>query len=155
VLRRVLTVALAVATICTTPLVAGAAERITPRERQCRFQWMDPGIWTGREEFRTAVCVVEKWSVPGGLSVFRCVIGKESGWYRKAYNPAGPYLGLGQHVASAWDDRVINLEPYYWQLDPSWKNSRSQMAVSAQMMHAGVDALLTHWPNTGRECLYG
>jgi hypothetical protein len=108
------------------------------RERTCRFQWMDPGTWTDREERRTAACVEAKWPVPGGLPKMLQVGSCESGWYRLANN-GGNYLGLFQHAASYWSGRVGSLMPRAWRLGQwsRWQNSRAQIVVTARMVHSG------------------
>ena len=110
-------------------------ERPSRRERQCRFQWIDKATWTQREEILTAACVEARWPIPGGLEHLKHVIACESGWYRHAYNPAGPYVGLGQHLLSAWDGRVHTYEPKWWTLRPNWRNSRTQLVVTVRMAH--------------------
>jgi hypothetical protein len=117
-------------------LVLGAGSQAVAesrRERQCRFQWMDKATWTPREEWRTASCVTTKWAVPGGLSKLRSVGTCESGWNRLALNPAGPYLGIFQHASSSWSQRVATYEPEWWNLDPRWTNSRTQITVTTRM----------------------
>ncbi len=106
------------------------------RERQCRYQWVDPGTWTAREERRTALCVLDRWPVAGGWTTFRQVIGCESGWSRLAFNPVGPYVGLGQHALSAWSARVAAYGPSLWRLNPRWENSRTMLTVTARMAHS-------------------
>jgi len=104
------------------------------RANQCRFQHLDPGRWTAREEDRTARCVLKRWPVEGGLAKFRAVGDCESGWWRKAYNPSGPYVGLFQHALSSWPYRVAAYRPTWWSLRPGWRNSRSQIVVTARMV---------------------
>jgi hypothetical protein len=106
------------------------------RENECRYQGLRKATWTAAEEAKTARCVVGKWSVPGGLNTLRSVIACESGWYRLAYNPSGPYVGLAQHALSAWRSRVRAYEPGWWELSPRWQNSRSMLTVTARMAHA-------------------
>jgi len=106
------------------------------RERQCRYQWMDPGTWTAREERRTASCVLSRWSVPGGAAEFTSVIQCESGWNRLAFNSSGPYVGLGQHALSSWAGRVRTYSPPLWNLPDRWQNSRTMITVTARMMHS-------------------
>lgn len=106
------------------------------RSRECRYQGVDNATWTAHEEALTAACVVGKWSVPGGLSNFRRIIDCESGWNRLAYNPSGPYVGLGQHALSAWASRVRSYTPVHWTLRPAWSNSRTMLTITARMMHA-------------------
>ena len=105
------------------------------RLKQCRFQWLDSAAWTAREERRTALCVLERWSVPGGFETFSRIIDCESHWYRLAYNPAG-YVGLAQHSLSAWPYRVRSYSPPLWGLHPGWRNSRTMLTVTARMVHS-------------------
>ena len=106
--------------------------------RQCRFQHLDPGTWTDREEYRTAACVVSRWPVPGGLPKMVQVGSCESGWYRLASN-GGNYLGLFQHAAPYWSSRVSWAMPETWRIGPwqRWTNSRSQIVTTAVMVHSG------------------
>jgi hypothetical protein len=116
------------------------ANRETPRERQCRFQWIDRGTWTAREERLTTECVLARWPVSGGIDFFSRVIACESGWNRFAYNPNGPYLGLAQHGEEWWPDRVRQWLPERWRAGLKWwrwVNSRTQIVVTARMAHAG------------------
>jgi hypothetical protein len=104
------------------------------RQEQCRFQGLDKGVWTQPEEDRTAWCVLKRWSVPGGLTKFRAVISCESGWWRLAYNALGPYVGLAQHALASWYYRVKSYTPTWWHLRPGWRNSRTQLIVTARMV---------------------
>jgi hypothetical protein len=103
---------------------------------QCRFDWLDHQTWTNREEHRTASCVLDRWSVPGGLAKFDSVIDCESGWWRKAYNAIGPYVGLAQHALSSWLYRVKAYKPTWWHLKSDWRNPRTQIVVTARMVIA-------------------
>jgi hypothetical protein len=116
-----------------TPAQANQQEM---RERQCRYQWVDKGAWTAREEARTARCVVARWSVPGGLEAFDRIISCESGWNREAYNPSGPYVGLGQHDLGSWASRFRSYDPEWWHLSSRWQNSRTMLTITARMMHS-------------------
>lgn len=115
---------------------AGPTHQQEMREKQCRYQWVDKGIWTAREERRTAICITERWTVPGGFPTFSRIIGCESGWSRLAFNPYGPYVGLGQHALSAWQARVLSYSPPLWHLFPGWRNSRTMLTITARMMHS-------------------
>lgn len=109
------------------------------RERTCRFQWVDRGTWTAREERRTLECVVGRFGpIAGGIDEARAVGSCESGWNRLASN-GGAYLGLFQHAASAWPGRVAWAMPDGWRVGPwsSWRNSRAQIVVTVRMVHAG------------------
>lgn len=107
------------------------------RLRQCRFQWLDQAMWTAREERRTALCVLDRWPVPGGWTIFNRVADCESHWYRFASN-GGDFLGLFQHQASAWPSRVVHYMPAGWRIGPwtRWANSRSAIVTTARMVHA-------------------
>ncbi len=107
------------------------------RERTCRFQWLDPGTWTAREERRTLACVVDRFGpVDGGIPKAEQVGACESGWNRLAVN--GEYRGLFQHGATYWPSRVAWAMPDGWRVGPwaSWKNSRAQIVVTIRMVHA-------------------
>jgi hypothetical protein len=108
------------------------------RQDQCRYQSLEKGTWTAREERLTAACVEAKWPVPGGLQKMVQVGSCESGWYRLANN-GGNYLGLFQHAAPYWSGRVGSLMPRAWRLGQwsRWQNSRAQIVVTARMVHSG------------------
>lgn len=124
-----------IAALCITMATPAQADQQERREKECRYQWVDHRTWTAREEWRTAKCVVERWPVPGGLSEFSRIISCESGWSRFAYNPIGPYVGLGQHALRYWTGRLTYYSPIWWNLDPRWKNSRTMLTITARMMH--------------------
>jgi hypothetical protein len=105
-------------------------------DRECRFQWVDKAAWSSREERLTSICAIGRWDVSGGYPKFYAVGACESGWGRFASN-GGRYLGLFQHAASSWFGRVNHFEPRGWDLAPSWTNSRSQIVVTARMVHVG------------------
>jgi hypothetical protein len=106
------------------------------RNDECRFQSLDEGLWTEREERLTAVCATHRWSVAGGLAKFMAVGSCESGWNRKASN-GGSYLGLFQHAAGAYLSRIHAYDPPAWHhhLSLSWTNSRGQIVMTARMVH--------------------
>jgi hypothetical protein len=108
------------------------------RERQGRFQWVDPGTWTPREEQLTYEWALERWPVPGGTPKFVAVGQCESGWNRLANN-AGRYLGLFQHAATSWAGRVSTYMPRWLRVGPftRWRNSRTQIFVTARMVNGG------------------
>ena len=106
------------------------------REQTCRYNSLVEEEWTAREERLTSECVLAKWGVSGGYRKFWVVGACESGWNRLASN-GGRYLGLFQHSAAYWGTRVRNLAPAHWSLAPRWTNSRSQIVVTARMVHAG------------------
>ena len=112
------------------------ADPLTTDKQECLFNSMNKHAeWTRKEELRTAWCVIERWSVPGGHTKFNAVASCESGWYRFAYNPNG-HAGLFQHDTDYWADRVRSYEPVGWELKDSWQNPRTQIIVTARMVHS-------------------
>lgn len=109
------------------------------RQDECRFQSLRKGTWTQAEERLTAQCVLGHWPTVSYDTLDR-IIECESHWVRGAFNPAGPYVGLGQHVLSSWDDRLRAYEPRRWEkkLKPNWRNSRSMLVVTVRMMGRGL-----------------
>jgi hypothetical protein len=105
------------------------------RDKECRFQSLEHGTWTDREERLTTRCAVHKW-LPGQLSKVFQVGSCESGWNRFARN--GVYVGLFQHVASAYPSRIHAFEPAVWhaRLSTRWTNSRGQIVMSVRMARA-------------------
>lgn len=108
------------------------------RYDECRFQSLQEGTWTSLEEQLTSECALAKWSVSGGYVRFYAVADCESGWNRFASN-SGRYLGLFQHSATYWGGRVRAYEPPAWDkgLSSRWQNSRTQVVVTARMVHGG------------------
>jgi Transglycosylase-like domain len=106
---------------------------------ECRYQKLDPGIWTAKEEARTSRCVLKKFGpIPGGYPELMTVGNCESGFNRLAVNQtsSSSYLGLFQHSANYWSGRVRAYEPELWTLNPRWQNSRSQITVTVRMVHS-------------------
>jgi hypothetical protein len=118
---------------------AGAATVSKEHKQECLFNGMNHQVdWTNKEERRTAWCVTQRWSVPGGFRKFVAVGSCESGWYRFAYNSNG-HWGLFQHDTDSWDYRVAHYEPVGWDLQQGWVNSRTQIVVTARMAHNDGD----------------
>lgn len=117
---------------------SGQARSIEWRAKECRYQSLDKALWTDREERLTAECAVGKWSVPGGVAFFTQVEMCESGGNRFASN-GGRFVGLFQHMASAYVSRVNEYQPAGWSRDLStrWTNSRGHIVMTARMVHAG------------------
>jgi hypothetical protein len=76
--------------------------------------------------------------VPGGISKFVAVGACESGWSRLASN-GGRYVGLFQHLITAWPGRVHTYMPDRWRIGSwtDWRNSRAQIVTTARMVRAG------------------
>jgi len=117
-------------------LLAVPAHASSWRQEHCRFQSLQRGVWTQREELRTARCLVRHFPIPGGFEKLQDVIACESGWNRLAYNPSGPYVGLGQHALAYWEPRVDAYTPRGWELKPSWRNSRTMLTITVRMVAA-------------------
>jgi hypothetical protein len=107
------------------------------RQERCRYQSLDGGTWTAREERLTALCALDRWPVSGGWPKFFQVGACESGWNRWASN-GGRYLGLFQHAAPYWPGRT-RLIPEPWRTGrwQRWANSRAQILVTAIMVNRG------------------
>ena len=107
------------------------------RQRECRFQSLTRPTWSALEEQLTAECAIRKWAVSGGYTKFYSVGDCESGWNRYASN-GGRYLGLFQHAAAYWQGRVAAAQPDWDRpLSHRWQNSRTQIVVTARMVHGG------------------
>jgi hypothetical protein len=104
------------------------------RWQECRFQSLEYGVWTPREERLTGLCTTKRWPVPGGFEKLSAVVACESGWARKAYNPAGPYVGLGQ--IGDWPARYQAFRFKDWKLEPRWQNSRTMLVVVSRWAHS-------------------
>ena len=129
--------ALASARLADSQATASGTQQQQIRERTCRYQWVDRGTWTAREERRTLACVVDRFGpVDGGVPKVEQVGSCESGWNRLATN--GEYRGLFQHGATYWPGRVAWAMPDGWRVGPwsSWRNSRAQIVVTVRMVHA-------------------
>lgn len=119
-------------------IAQAAVESDRWRQRECRFQSLQSPTWTFLEEQLTAECALRHFGpVDGGYTKLYSVIDCESGWNRVASN-GGRYLGLAQHSAAYWPDRVRSLLPSAWRLGPweRWQNSRSQLIVTVKMARA-------------------
>jgi hypothetical protein len=134
------TEASAEARLADSQAAASGTQQQQTRERTCRYQWVDRGTWTDREERRTLECVVDHFGpIDGGIDKARQVGSCESGWWRKAGAANGyRYLGLFQHAATDWPSRVAWAMPDGWRVGPwsSWTNSRAQIVVTVRMVHA-------------------
>lgn len=104
------------------------------RMDQCRYQSLQAGTWTPREEYLTAQCAVQKW-IPGSFGRFSSVADCESNWDRFANNH-GNYVGLFQHDADSYVGRVRQYGPSSYDLSTRWRNSRGQIVTTARMISA-------------------
>lgn len=110
------------------------------RWNECRFQSLQRGIWTDREERLTAECAARKAGI--SLSTLLRVGACESNWNRFAFNPNG-HAGLFQIDVDSWGSWVRIYGPNAWarRLSTRWTNSRSQVVVTSRYARAnGWDA---------------
>ena len=135
-LLRSATIAVTLAGIAMGPPANALNRQQELRQRQCRYQWLDPGTWTDREERRTAACVVDHFGVVGGLDTLIQFGDCESHWWRFANN-GGSYLGIFQHAASYWPSRVRSAMPDGWKVGAweRWTNPRSQIVTTVRMVN--------------------
>jgi hypothetical protein len=82
-------------------------------------------------------CAVAKWSVNGGAARAICIAKRESGLIPTAESPDGDFLGLFQHMRSAWPDRYDAWTWPGWELKTTALNGRTNAVVTIRMAHAG------------------
>ncbi|MEX0989210.1 MAG: hypothetical protein WD206_02800 [Actinomycetota bacterium] len=109
----------------TTAPSASAARRV-PRQL-CKFDWKK----SDRQVKRTIRCAVRRWHVRGGVRKAMKVARRESGFEPRAYNSAGPYLGVYQHVRSYWPSRARQMGLP----GKSAFNGRANVIVSIRMVN--------------------
>ena len=81
-------------------------------------------------------CAATHWPVPGGADKAICIAQRESGLIPTAASATGEYVGLFQHLASAWPDRYTEWTRPSWQLRPSPLNGRTNAIVTLRMVNA-------------------
>jgi hypothetical protein len=82
-------------------------------------------------------CAVAKWNVRGGAARAICIAKRESGLIPTAESSGGDYLGLFQHMASAWPDRYDSWTWPGWNLKDDALNGRTNTVVTIRMVHDG------------------
>lgn len=82
-------------------------------------------------------CAVAKWPVRGGSARAICIAKRESGLIPTAESAGGDYLGLFQHMATAWEDRYTSWTWPGWRLKDDALNGRSNAIVTIRMAHDG------------------
>ena len=82
-------------------------------------------------------CAVAKWNVRGGAARAICIAKRESGLIPTAESSGGDYLGLFQHMASAWPDRYDAWTWPGWNLKDDALNGRTNTVVTIRMVHDG------------------
>jgi hypothetical protein len=82
-------------------------------------------------------CAVAKWAVPGGARRAICIAKRESGLIPTAASPGGDFLGLYQHMATAWADRYTTWTWPGWRLKKNALNGRTNTIVTIRMVNGG------------------
>jgi hypothetical protein len=85
---------------------------------------------------RIIQCAAGKWEVRGGARRAICVADAESDLNPRATSADGDFLGLFQHMASAWPDRFDTWARRRWQLNESALSGRSNAIVTIRMVNA-------------------
>ena len=78
-------------------------------------------------------CATVKWPVPGGAGRAICIADRESGLIPTVASPGGDFLGLYQHMASAWPGRYAAWTWPGWQLKEDALNGRTNTIVTIRM----------------------
>jgi hypothetical protein len=82
-------------------------------------------------------CAVAKWAVHGGAARAICIAKRESGLVPTAESGGGDFLGLFQHMATAWPDRYDAWTWPRWKLKDDALNGRTNAVVTIRMVHDG------------------
>ena len=91
-------------------------------------------------------CAAAQWPVPGGAARAICVARRESGLVPTTSSPGGAYVGLFQHLASAWQERYQEWADPGWGLKDDPLNGRTNTIVTIRMVNADGWA---PWSGTG------
>jgi hypothetical protein len=84
---------------------------------------------------RLIQCAADRWPVPGGAEKAICIAQRESGLVPTATSSSGEYVGLFQHLASAWPDRFTEWTRPVWALKDNPFNGRSNSIVTIRMVN--------------------
>lgn len=128
--RRVTLVGLTVALVLGLAPAAAAHHRSGP----CDVHVL-PGETVVHHSKELIRCAVRKWAVDGGAARAICIARRESGLIPTAESAGGDYLGLFQHMASAWPDRYGAWALPGWNLKSSALNGRTNTIVTIRMVH--------------------
>lgn len=92
-------------------------------------------------------CAVDRFgAVPGGADRAICIAKRESGLIPTAESLTGQYLGLFQHIATAWPDRYATWTKPAWDLSTSALSGRTNAIVTIRMVHAAGGWAAAGWP---------
>ena len=138
-MRRLLTIALALAILTALAGPANAQPKHPERALFCRYGSLDNGRWTEREVHAEIRCALTHWNA-GTFTHAHAIAERESGDYWGAHNPSGA-SGIYQNLASLWPGRVaaFNASHPRWHAAPSVWNARSSVIVSIWL------ASMTNW----------
>jgi len=81
-------------------------------------------------------CATDRWDVRGGSRRAICVADAESGLNPMAESANGDFVGLYQHMASAWPDRYDTWTRRAWRLNANALSGRSNTIVTIRMVNA-------------------
>ena len=92
---------------------------------------------TVRSKMRRLIrCATGHWEVRGGARRAICVADAESNLDPRAESADGDFLGLYQHLATAWPDRYDNWTRRAWDLNRNALSGRSNTIVTIRMVNA-------------------
>jgi hypothetical protein len=123
--------------ILTAALVVGLVPSAGARHRPgpCDIH-LQPGETVVHHSKELIRCAVAKWPVRGGAARAICIADRESGLIPTAESSGGDYLGLFQHMASAWEERYTSWTWPGWRLKDDALNGRSNAIVTIRMVNA-------------------
>jgi hypothetical protein len=130
--RRVATLALTAALVFGLAPAAGAHHRSGP----CDVHVL-PGESVVHHSKELIRCAVRRWAVEGGAARAICIARRESGLVPTAASAGGDFLGLFQHMASAWPERYDAWAWPGWGLKRTALNGRTNTIVTIRMVHDG------------------
>ena len=85
---------------------------------------------------RLIVCATDRWDVRGGARRAICVADAESHLNPMAESAGGDFVGLYQHMASAWPDHYETWTRPAWELNTDALSGRTNTIVTIRMVNA-------------------
>lgn len=116
----------------TLPLSGSAAARVRHPQDQCRTS--EGNGWSTRDVKQVIRCAFGRYApaqARKAISVARC----ESGFRPRAHDTPG-VGGVFQHKYAYWHGRFRRWRVHGWHMRPSIYNARSNVVISARMVHA-------------------
>jgi hypothetical protein len=122
----------------TVALTLGPASAASAHHRPgpCDIHLL-PGETVAHHSKELIRCAVAKWPVRGGAARAICIADRESGLIPTAESSGGDFLGLFQHMATAWPDRYAAWTWPGWRLKDDALNGRTNTIVTIRMVNAG------------------